>query len=168
MKKIYKIAAILVAVSLLVGCDFGAQNTDEDNYAYVNYWVSFENKTQHSMNITLAFGVNSILDPSWSTYDYVIEAGEHLRASPGTIRDESGAELAEKLHRLIIPYSVYIVYDNKYSISFERNSNNDNLCKLDDYQMLRIHEYAMACHYDFAEEDYEYAKIYGKEVGVEE
>lgn len=165
MKRINKIATILVAISMLVGCEIVetiALITSKDDSTFVNYWVSFENKTQHSMNVTMVFGVYS------DTHDYVIEAGEHFRASLGTNSDDSGEELAEKLHDRIIPQSVHIVYDNKYSISFERDSDNDYLCKLSDYQMLPIHEYATACHYDFTEEDYEYAKTHGTVVGIEE
>lgn len=167
MKSICKMVTLIVTVITFVGCDLISLN--DVNPTYVNYWVSFENKTQHNMDITLVFGSYPEIDPSFYTYDYVLDAGGHFQASLGTLRDESGEELIEKLHRLIIPESVYIVYDNKYAISFERGSeDNSHLCKLSDYQMLNIHEYATACHYDFTEADYEYAKTYGKEVTDED
>ena len=167
MKRIYKIVAMIVTVFALVGCDWVIQN--ENNPTYVNYWVSYENKTQRHIDLTIVYASNPISVPSDAyTYDnYVLEAGGHCQAGLGTVRNESGETLTEKLHHLIIPESVCIVYDNKYSVTFERNTENDNLCKLEDYQMLNIHECATACHYDFTEADYEYAKTYGVEVDIE-
>ena len=165
MKTIYKIIAMVAATAALVCCG----EVEESSNTCVNYWVSFENKTQHNIDVTLVAGSNPLSDPSVYTRHYELGAGGHFQDGFGTVRYESGETLSEKLNDLIIPESAYIVYDDKYAVSFERNSeDNNHLCKLDDYQMIVIHEYATAYHYDFTEADYEYAKEFGEEVSAED
>lgn len=145
-----KVFLISLIVSLVcIGCD---RWTDT-----IGYDVSYENATEHTIDITTVLSIYSI------TRNNQLLPGGHYVERGASIEGEDGASLKRQLEHLI-PQKVILTYDNKYRVSFTRDTENDYLCKVEDYTIVTIHELLKSCHYVFTEADYEYAKTYGEEV----
>ena len=156
MKVKTKLLFCLIALLTSIGCE-----TLQEIIEYgpgdsgIGYNVSFENATEHTIDVTIAVGVYATPE------NFQLGPGEHF-VDLGTNCDvEDGAILREQLQWLI-PQTITITYDNQYSVFFARDTDNDYLCNLEDYTIMTIHELLRVCHYIFTEADYEYAKADGE------
>lgn len=158
MKHLYGIFVVILTSLTMLSCDVIL--TDHPNA--IQFQLRYTNSSSHAIYIVCN---NEHYE---SPYEQVISQNESSATMFDLwIKDKNKKRREQKVQQLVIPRSVTLVYDNEYSITFDRTTQVDNLCNFNDYSVVMTCETERECCYTFTEADYEYAKENGTRIEKE-